>query len=254
MNKQEIIDRITSPEKIFVSDSIKLKEIVAKYPFFQTAQLLYLKSLSKNGDNLAFEKQLRLTASQSVNRRIIFELLKPQQPKSEKKLKETKVELKEDSKPVEVKKSDPIVAPKKEEIKLKEKADKSKDLLDQVRKRLAEIETEKKESSGKSEEAQQIIEEKTIKIKSKEEIVNDFIKEEPRIKPRDDDFSEVEKKTNLSNFDKGDFISETLAEIYVKQGNKEKGIEIYEKLSLKFPKKSSYFAAQIKKIENQSNT
>jgi len=83
------------------------------------------------------------------------------------------------------------------------------------------------------------------------ELIDKFIIDNPRIEP-------VKDKTNLPpiedflNFDideEGGFVTETLAKIYVNQGYYSKAIDIYEKLSLKFPEKSSYFASQIEKVK-----
>ena len=45
------------------------------------------------------------------------------------------------------------------------------------------------------------------------------------------------------------FMTETMAQIYLKQGYYYKALNTYEKLSLKYPEKSVYFATQIQKIK-----
>ena len=46
------------------------------------------------------------------------------------------------------------------------------------------------------------------------------------------------------------FASENLAQILIKQGNKEKAIDVYKKLIWKSPQKKAYFATQIEKLKN----
>jgi len=49
-----------------------------------------------------------------------------------------------------------------------------------------------------------------------------------------------------------DLCTEALAEIYLDQDYSEQAVEIYSKLSLRYPEKSAYFAALIEKINRKS--
>ena len=59
----------------------------------------------------------------------------------------------------------------------------------------------------------------------------------------------VEKMAEVSINDR-EVVTETMAEVWEKQGNVVKATEIYRKLSLLNPSKSSYFAAKIEQLKN----
>ena len=90
--------------------------------------------------------------------------------------------------------------------------------------------------------------------KQKDDLIDRFIKNQPRITRGKDiqgtsasnvlpDENEEEKEEDSG------FFSETLAKIYLKQGYYSKAMHAYEKLSLKYSEKNSYFASQIEKIK-----
>jgi hypothetical protein len=91
---------------------------------------------------------------------------------------------------------------------------------------------------------------KVYKKQLQSDLIDKFIITNPRIEPvRDKTAKEVEDLSKPHTEEKEGFITETLARIYINQGYYSKAIDIFEKLSLKFPEKSSYFAAQIEKVK-----
>jgi len=88
-----------------------------------------------------------------------------------------------------------------------------------------------------------IIDDNVPKVEKKLDLIDQFIKNSPKI-----EFSQ-EKKSDpgviIEAKIKDELITETLAKIYVAQKKFNKAIKAYEILSLKYPKKSSFFADQI---------
>jgi hypothetical protein len=93
-------------------------------------------------------------------------------------------------------------------------------------------------------------EDKNSKKQLQSDLIDKFIIANPRIEPvRENTNLPVEDISSSYIEEKGGFVTETLARIYLNQGYYSKAIDIYEKLSLKFPEKSSYFASQIEKVK-----
>ncbi len=91
---------------------------------------------------------------------------------------------------------------------------------------------------------------KTQDKKLKSELIDRFIIANPRIETnKDKTLLPAEDLSKPYTEVEGGFVTETLARIYISQGYYSKAIDIYEKLSLKFPEKSSYFAFQIEKVK-----
>jgi hypothetical protein len=83
------------------------------------------------------------------------------------------------------------------------------------------------------------------------DIIDSFIKNDPQIKAPKAEQINTENKAKKSAEDHNDLVSETLAAIYIEQMLYHKAIDTYEKLSLKFPEKSRYFADLIQSLEKK---
>jgi tetratricopeptide (TPR) repeat protein len=97
---------------------------------------------------------------------------------------------------------------------------------------------------------------KVVPIRSRDnigsalELIDQFIEKDPQISKRDAvRFYSPQEMGRKSVSDDFGFVSETLAQIYEDQGDTEKAIKAYRSLQLRFPEKSSYFAARLKKLE-----
>ncbi len=87
-----------------------------------------------------------------------------------------------------------------------------------------------------------------IEKAKKFELIDKFITQNPKINPT----KPVAIKGNLAKaqmIQPEALMTETLARIYVEQKNYKKAIQSYKILSLKYPEKSSFFAIQIKAVE-----
>lgn len=83
-------------------------------------------------------------------------------------------------------------------------------------------------------------------------LIDEFIEKQPQISKADTGFDfEPGSVSKMEAFQSGEFVSETLAKIYAKQGNFSKAKKIYRNLMTKYPKKKSYFARQIEELEKK---
>jgi tetratricopeptide (TPR) repeat protein len=133
--------------------------------------------------------------------------------------------------------------------------------MEEFEKKMNQDQEEKPKRKTKAKEAtstnEQLLEEiktskkkvvpETSKQKEQIQIIDQFIKSKPSISkpsphPPDVDLTELPDTYNEN------VVSETLALILIRQGKKEKAVEVLRKLIWKFPQKKAYFAAQIEEL------
>lgn len=262
MDPQEFITYLNDPTRLGKHSLADIESLAGEFPYCQSLRILYLLNLRMT-NQVMFSEQLKTTAAYIADRKRLRELvamlneehIHEEQDSKEQESVNDEGELKkpgevdqqaetsfQEQLSVDQKKPEPIVPVIEQDEEARLLA--LKMILEE---RLSEITKEKKKSAEAA-----TADEAGEKHLSKEEIINKFIEEEPTISRPKTDFFDPVKVARKSQKDTDGLVSETLARIHIHQGNIEKAIEIYRKLSLKFPEKSSYFAAQIKKINTEN--
>ena len=245
MDKERFQYIIKNPQSINDDDIEMLSSLVATYPYFTIAQVLLAVGYDLKEDK-RLNKQLRLAAAMSPDRNSLRHLLAD--TKEKKNTCDLPDEFGNDSQQL----LDSIVIPEVDLNKSQEELSREMALLEEKRKSLDELKNLIEQRIIELEREKEVAD-KEDKTLSKTEIIDKFIAENPQISRPKQEFYNPMTVAQTSVIDKENIISETLATIYLNQGYVEKAISVYQKLSLKNPEKSVYFAELIEKAKNKFN-
>ena len=284
MNKKTFISLLARPESISQKNLLGLSEIVEKYPFFQTARALHLKSLKKS-NSLLYNDALKLTAAYTADRNILFEYITSnffiqneisdtiqKQEDSYLKLEVTTEDISEQvSKEIdqqlktELKKADAILNPdlflrrKKSVEKLTKNEITNSDLEKNNPLSFTKEDSHSFSEWLKLKTAKPIVREEAKNLsnskKLNSDLINKFIQENPKLKPSKSTvkYDNEENLANQITYTSEALMTETLAKVYLQQNNYQKALQAYKILSLKYPEKSGFFADQIRAINKYIN-
>lgn len=218
MEFKKITELIKNPQRVSGMDIASIDTILTQHPYFQSGQLLLAKGLL-NDNSILYNRQLKLAAAHSHDRKKLFKLITIDEIEKrtskileniESKTLEEKLEI---GKPLEFKESE----------------------IHTFSKWLTLINIDKIE-------------------RKEESLVNNFLEKEVKIsRPKKKDFFNSVNVAKSSLLENDDLVTPTLAKVYLEQGHYKKAIFSYKKLILKYPEKSVFFAGQIKLISKLNN-
>ncbi len=240
----DLAELIKHPELLDKETLYDLRSLLALYPYYQTARLLLLQNLYLLHAP-SFDEELRRSAIYITDRKVLFNLVEAAHYKLAAVNKTEKATAKADAdgdRTISLIDNflDSIPSDQEEDKAAKRKPTPADATIDYVS-YLLETESEGDEDSQQSPQ-----------LKG-HDLIDNFIfneggkiqlKEEPEYLPDIDDSNDDDAKEGENGY-----FTETLAKIYIKQGNYSKALEIISQLNLNYPKKNAYFADQIRFLE-----
>ena len=241
----EIVELIKHPELMDKETLYDLRSLLALHPYYQTARVLLLQNLYLLHDP-TFDEELRRSAIYITDRKILFNLVEAAHYKL-----------------ASASKNDT----NKEAAQNKDNGDRTISLIDNFLDSIPSDQEDDKAAKRKPTPVDATIDyvsylletesenddnEQTPQLKG-HDLIDNFIfneggkiqlKEEPEFLPVIEDTEKDEEKSG-----ENEYFTETLAKIYIKQGNYSKALEIIRQLNLNYPKKNAYFADQIRFLE-----
>ena len=267
LNKTTINQRLFNQKGLDENMLLEFKELIAVYPYASIFAIAYLEELKNSGD-IHFEGELLKHAFKISNRQVLHQLLsQEQEPIEEEEVIEnipieTAIDVvEEQTLIIETEKSEQIT----DELETLIKSSVANTVF------IKEFNEDGEKLKIAAEEAASsnpIVEQKTIKTETttvdvnpksfnnwlkmadgkekteKEERASTMI---PIEKQKRDFYSPIKKAKESIDENKMP-VSETLAKIFILQGNYPKAIYVYEQLILLYPEKKNIFATQIKHL------
>ncbi|MBQ0049810.1 MAG: tetratricopeptide repeat protein [Bacteroidales bacterium] len=251
------------PAVLSTMDCTQLRAMLLRYPYYDEARVVLLRKLYEQR-NPEYNEELRTAALYLPSRETIFEFSEGERMKpktSEETTRQGAIQSHkpnarlstssgQENAPRDVQLIDsfldslPTAKAEKKRPQKRPTVDSSVDYISYM---LQEEEEEDKKKDLPTENTTT-----SSETNQNDGLIEDFIKKKGdrriRLNATSNESLERPNITSEESSEKSTF-TETLAQIYIKQGKFEQAIEIIQRLSLKFPKKNRYFADQIRFLE-----
>jgi tetratricopeptide (TPR) repeat protein len=285
LNPETFCLLIKSPNLLESSHIFDLENIIQEYPYFQSAKAIHLKSLF-NQNSPRYNHWLKQTAAYTTDRSVLFDFIISNEfkalPIKGIAIQENNIEIqntenqndinftknhqniKEITEPLDLDK-ETLISTEPDQPSLETKLSIGVPLqfdenevhsfeewlkITKVKPIIRDVAKTQKPP----EDIEVINPEQISSFQEKASIIEKFINENPKIKPKKEINNSLNIKTTPQ--DTNSLMTETLAKIYLEQKKYQKAIQAYEILILKYPEKSYLFANRIEdiKILQQNNS
>ena len=239
MIQQRIDEWMRHPEQLDTASLYELRALLERFPFYQTARLLYLKNLYILGDP-SFKEELHRSALYVADLGMLFYYIEGE-----------RFTLQQHT--------------AKEQDDHRGDTDRTLDLIDRFLSDLPEQPSDQlpiPPVEVSVDYTSWLMRDEEVPVASDtplngQQLIDRFIEQSEEVAVPEPSLPEEPREAELlepvavtvSESEEESYFTETLAKIYVKQQRYDKALEIIKKLNLKYPKKNAYFADQIRFLE-----